>query len=545
MNNEQQFDAVFKYKLDDIQIDQPVNAWDKFSRASKFNKAREGHSFDQAINKSLTSFQVPLSGNEWNSFQKHLQESQWSNEATFDKNIKSKIHKYATNPDARAGKILDSAIEQSVIRTKKLLTSKIIEATFIAIIVLLLFTYTPMVKSPGIPADEKHIPNNSNQDYDRVLNETEKDHNEVSISQNNLDLLTLDNSNRDSKIKSISEKQKSDKTKFNSQSIASGRKISSSLNNSIIKSSRVLPAENGVRDVIINAIEPPASNVGENQKNPLYAENNNTARITQDKNIGEANLAAQLDKNLELVQLDNLSIHPSSLYSHEIHPLHPTLPVFKFKDKKLLSSLWIGFRIGQAFDLIKSPGGYLNGHRLENYQRTKSSIADVNIEFKNDFVNVESGIKYSYKKFSVSDDSYEDAHFINIPLTIKKEFLPHSRLMPFFKIGPDITIVAAASYEPTIENTKNVKHYMGAPALNATNNVNDGIINKGNISTNSFLGIHGAIGFEYKINNYSKFSFDLTQQINPFEKKIGISNYSFSETCISIGYKRLLFENLY
>ena len=65
---------------------------------------------------------------------------------------------------------------------------------------------------------------------------------------------------------------------------------------------------------------------------------------------------------------------------------------------------------------------------------------------------METGLSYSCKNFGFEGPQNEIAHFINIPLSIKKDFFPSNRFVPYFKVGPDVTIVAAAIYKQIVEN---------------------------------------------------------------------------------------------
>ena len=147
MNNEELFDQIFKDKLENVFIGQPDNAWNKFSRASKMNAARESHFFDQAISRSLSNINTPIIGNEWLAFKNHWDTHTHLIENEFDSQIRNTLQANRLKPDSRALSTLESALSQSNLRNKNLIPSKIIEAILMSIILLLLYMYTPLLQT--------------------------------------------------------------------------------------------------------------------------------------------------------------------------------------------------------------------------------------------------------------------------------------------------------------------------------------------------------------------------------------------------------------
>jgi len=519
MNNEQKFDKLIGDKLAEVPISQPVNAWDKFSRASKMNVAREGHFFDQAVNRSLAGMSAPLTGQEWSSFKNQWDTHTASLENKFDEQVREAIDQNQQIPTHRSQEILESALTHSVIRNNKLLPSKIIEACMIAVILLLLFMYTPLFTN-----EKEHTPTQL-----KEVKETEQQFDRAQIKSD----LKIGNDN--DQLEDLNNKNQHQKPSITYMSF--NKNVTGKSKNSEITSGSADLMSNYESNISTGIKSINSQLTQSEQLNILNSEQTIPGFIEQklsNSTLGEhhSNISnASVHNNDEIAQLEFLTIQPRSVFAAENFPIHPNLTAFQPKIKKGVPSVWIGFRLGQAFDHIKTPS-YIAGVRSVSIENTRSTAMSVNIEVKKEFFNIETGVKYSFKQFA--DD--RSAHFINIPLTLKKDFLTESKLSPFFKIGPDITLVAAADYNEFNE---------GERPPNKITERSNGLINKGHFSDNSFVGLHGAIGLEYKITPYSKFTIDLAQQINPFEKGISTSNYRFSETSISIGYKRLLFENLY
>lgn len=519
MSKEQQFDEHCKNLIERLDIQQPADAWERFTQSTGWQSMGAERSFDDQMRKTLGSMSaIPQTG-EWEKFNQHWEAQKALDQRRFDAAVRNKV--INTMPSMKAPEILERAIRHSDIRNKKLIPSKIIEACLLAIICILLLMYTPLLdnKSDHNPNDERSQP----------------------ATEYNQDRASAD-------IPPVSEPA------------AGAQSISDDANHNIAVSLQqhqhpkaAVPSNTYGRPAVVdNTSTRILINTGASARNgkgiPSYS---------NDPVFGHSDFGAKEEKAITnyisneykssikvLPDIPNLLIQPASIFKSEDYPVYKTIPLTYHQPKKLLSSVWLGFRVGQAFDRIKTPS-YVSGVKTVASQQFKSTIADFNIEINNDFINIESGIKYSFKKFTTGQNTVDEAHFVNIPLTVKKDFILSDKLIPYFKIGPDVTIVAAATYEPSVPEHNYLRYENLAPLKAPNSKVEDGIIYKGELSKNSFLGIHGAIGFEYKVNPLSKFTFDITQQLNPFEKGVGINNHRFSETSVTVGYKRLLFENLY
>ena len=532
MNNEELFDQIFKDKLENVFIGQPDNAWNKFSRASKMNAARESHFFDQAISRSLSNINTPIIGNEWLAFKNHWDTHTHLIENEFDSQIRNTLQANRLKPDSRALSTLESALSQSNLRNKNLIPSKIIEAILMSIILLLLYMYTPLLQ-------------------------TSNEKSKQTVPSKQVDRASIDQPNTNTQVASLVTLPRI-QDKYYSKDLSKNLKVQTNdrvatapadPDNLMFQNTNSNKSVLNNINVVYNELREKRNDIIEPSINNYYLGNNSFAiqsnPLTQGLNVMR-NISNE-DNSLIFNKLHNSDIQPRSIYASENYPNYTSIPFNQSDGKKLLSAIWIGFRIGRAFDLIRTPT-YSDKGKLVSTQKVQSTILAFNVEVKNDFVNLETGLSYSCKNFGFEGPQNEIAHFINIPLSIKKDFFPSNRFVPYFKVGPDVTIVAAATYKPIVENANRLPKgdQLAAPLSGYPDQKNeDGIINSGKLSTNSFLGIHGSLGFEAKITNSSKITFDISQQINPFEKGIGINNHRFSERSVTLGFKKLLFENLY
>lgn len=522
MSKEQQFDEHYKDLIQRLDIQQPADAWEQLTQSADWKSMKAERSFDDQMRRTLGSMAaIPHTG-EWEKFSQHWEAQKTLEQHQFDAAVKSKVLHAAPSSHAKASEILEEAIVHSDMRNKKLVPSKIIEACLLAVICILLLMYRPLLdnKASDNPGSAQPQPGMEyNQDRASADMPSQPATHTVCgpVDGNYNDAVASAHPHHGSQY---------------ARSSDSDRRSASGDNRHRENNSIAASAEATLS--VVKAI--------------LLTSDNSYHYSSPDKKkeTGTINYISDTYKSIikVLPDIPNLSARPTSIFKSEDYPLYKTIPLAYHQPKKLLSSVWLGFRVGQAFDRIKTPS-YISGAKTVTSQQFKSTIADFNIEINNDFINVESGIKYSFKKFNTGHNTVDEAHFVNIPLTVKKDFILTEKLTPYFKIGPDVTIVAAATYEPSVQEHNSLKYESLAPLKAPNSKVEDGIIYKGELSKNSFLGIHGAIGFEYKVNSLSKFTLDITQQINPFEKGIGINNHRFSETSVTVGYKRLLFENLY
>ena len=531
MNNEELFDQIFKDKLENVFIGQPDNAWNKFSRASKMNAARESHFFDQAISSSLSNINNPIIGNEWLAFKNHWDAQVHQVENQFDSQIRNTLQANRLKPDARAFSTLESALSQSNLRKTNLIPSKIIEALLMSIILLLLYMFTPLL-------------------------ETSNEKSKKTVPSKQVDRASIDQPKANTQFASLVPGPRI-QDKFYSRDLSKNLKVQKNIkavsappdtDNLIVQNTNSNISVLNSLNVVYNELREKQNEINKPSIN-IYLKNNSIAiqsnSLTQSFNI-RSNKSNE-DNTLIFNKLLHGDIQPHSIYASENYPNYTSIPFNQIDSKKLLSAIWLGFRLGRAFDLIRTPT-YSDKGKLVSTQNVQSTILAFNVEVKNDFVNVETGLSYSCKNFGFEGPQNEIAHFINIPLSIKKDFFPSNRFVPYFKVGPDVTIVAAAIYKQIVENANRLPKgdQLAAPLAGYPDQKNeDGIINSGKLSTNSFLGIHGSLGFEAKITNSSKITFDISQQINPFEKGLGINNHRFSERSVTIGFKKLLLENLY
>ncbi len=486
---EQEFDRVVKDSLVTMNIPIPEDAWENFSAKSDWQNSSLISLFDEKIQDGLSSIVPKAGASSWAAFTQYQETSQTMAEEAFDDSIKRKLTADIPimMPDA---KILNEIIFRFNLLSHKLLTYKCLEAFVLAIFCLLLIKHQP--QEPV--ATKQNIPM-------AAIRENEK------IPETHTSKSGLSNQPGNS--------QKS--------MIIIGKYTNIQHNN-------ITESETKIRSTSIGHpgyIQPEDRSA----VTSLYDYSDNDA-IERSGSTNSKPVSSPEGIPIRVVTPNPITPSTPAYVSGPIMPLQKNIS----KDR----SFWLGIKASWIFDKMWAPG-YISNTRtiITNHFQSKGIGVDAEMAINQFFVA--GGINYSYKNYNTGNKVHNEGHFIDIPITIKKEFAKTERLIPYFKAGPDLTLAATTTYEPINPESQPPKEAL-APIHVPDRLVNDGVL-RGNFHKNSYLGLHLALGLEFLVSQSGKIFLEASQQINPFEKGIGDNNQRFSNTTVSIGYKKNLLEN--
>lgn len=551
MKDEELFDNLINQKLTEASVPTPLGVWETFNQSDAMQAHMQGQNFDAAVRQHMSQMTVPPIGNEWGAFKKHWDTATVQNENAFDHAVHTKVKQSNPYPGPEANTILQNAIQQSIIYRRQIWIGKFAEMAFIIIVVASLFHFLPEFgsfnsdKKKNIPTEEIHPSSPTDNIFDRA--------DAIIPSHDVLD---------EPSVPTVS------LLEANPANNHTGEITANNPSHIALNLSGKIPLN--PHDKL-----DPATNLAERQIMPLKGESistypeteltdlNDGASMNASETIAETDLPEVMTIDVESskvgssispfannimtimpAQIATLHSTAESLYANGHHLGLQSAPIKIGNGRKIISEMWIGAKIGQAYNLIRTPVSNIQS-RSYQYQNINSSIAGFNLELKSDYVNVETGLYYSFKLFGQGNYDKDRGHFVNIPLSLKKDFFTKKKLSPYLKAGPDFTMLVKAEYDPNLDNSsyQNLPTALAPSKDFANATVEDGIIHSGNLTRNSYFGIHGGIGVEYKFSNANKLALEIMHQLNPFDKGLGINNHKFTETSINLGYKHILNYN--
>lgn len=486
---EQEFDRVVKDSLVTMNIPIPEDAWEYFLAKSEWQNSSLASLFDEKIQDGLSSIEPKVGSSSWATFTQYQAISQTKAEEAFDESIKRKLTGDIpiTIPDT---KILNEIIFRFNLLSHKLLAYKCLEAFVLAIFCLLLIKHQP--QEPV--ATKQNIPI-------AVIRENEK------IPEKHIANAGLSNQPENTQKSTII---------TGSYSNIQNNNISDSETNNLYT---FIGHPGNIQPEKVSAIT------------SLNGYSDNDA-IERSGSTYSKSLSSPEGIPLRIVTPNSITQSTPAYVSVPIMPLQKNIS----KDR----SFWLDIKASWIFDKMWAPG-YISNARtiITNHFQSKSIGIDAEMAINQFFVA--GGINYSYKNYNTGNKVHNEGHFINIPITVKKEFAKTDRLIPYFKAGPDLTLAATTTYEAITPESQPPKEAL-APLHVPDRLVNEGVL-RGNFHKNSYLGLHLALGLEVLVSHSGKIFLEASQQINPFEKGIGDNNQRFSNTTVSIGYKKNLLEN--
>ena len=260
--------------------------------------------------------------------------------------------------------------------------------------------------------------------------------------------------------------------------------------------------------------------------------------------IAGTNAKIQTDRNLLLPVLTYL---PKSTAQLSISPdLNQVIALSKPKNSGVIDNIFLGVQAGAVIDQVSTPISNLSGKNTYS-KGIFNNLAGLFLEIENRWVNVETGIVYSFKKYGLENPDNSKGHFINIPVSLKKVLFPGKKVEPYLKIGPDFNIVMAASTKPERLYGEFLALDNYAPSINyiSKSNRSGGVLKAGDLQDNSYLGIHAAIGAETTLGKGGCLTLEVSKQFNPFQKGLGINNQKFTQTAITLGIKKMIYHDVY
>lgn len=544
MKSEKLFDKKVADKLSVIHITDPANAWEQFMAHHHKSNLEKAFLFDQAV-KGHTSPLVNTDINgHWEIFSNKFQYESGLDAQLFDKQIRTKV----AGDYLAVGNSIGGAIPDFLLRQRRNTQLRIFKSMEVAAIFMVFFLawYTL-------------VPHFANSNFGKIAIQD----NSQNSSSSSSSLANTDKFESVQKITSEKDKDKSNRVKSNTLLVESNvgidqsdNKLSAQYNSKINRApssthliaSSEIQIENQTLEISSSESRlQSGSQKGVNswaaRETQVYSRNNESGAPIPNSTSVSSLPAYRFD----LSMLESKDSDPVSLFTNDnFGTLLNTFNNTVNKKIGIISKIMLGFHVGPVIDRVTTPISNFAGKK--NYSRgIYNNLAGINVEIENRWVNVETGINYSYKNYGVNQQDGSKGHFVNIPLSLKKSMLVRKSIRPYIKIGPDINFILSSNVKPeqVRRESLNLEYY--APSKNYVDKapVKSGILNGGNLSDNSYFGIHGAIGIEANLSETVQISVEVSQQFNPFQNGLGINDQKFTQTAASIGLKKRIYENYY
>lgn len=535
MSNEDKFDQYIKYFLEDYKVEIPVDAWKSFLDSYHKVNLEKSILFDQTIKSKIGVVSNLSTLGSWDHFQDALYYSNTQNEHGFDKAIRAKVNRVES--DLKPSEEIISKYGVSIDkRIRRIQYYKIGEVAVILVLMFFAWNYLPDWISRQTTENQLAVltTNQGDQSEKPIVNSTfPREEATGAFSHNPL-----------IRIKDNNDVLKSDSDKSSLASMEKRNIHNKTIRNEVIPDigetfRKNIKAERIITDIVDKT-------TGSTTLAPLNLipdhQNREQGLLVHQKTISSEDIA-------DIAQ-NSISTFPGISSSGSINPLQilsGSIAIAKNKKNSgLIDNIFVGVRAGAVIDRVSTPVSNLNGKNTFS-KGIFNNITGFLIELENKWVNVETGVSYSFKKYGLENPDNSKGHFINIPVSIKKAFFNGKKIEPYIKIGPDFNIVLASKAKPEQSRGELLALDNYAPSSNfiAKESRQDGILKKGGLQENSYLGIHAAIGAETTIGKGVCLSLELEKQLNPFQKGLGINNQKFTQTTMTIGFKKMIYHDIY
>lgn len=490
MLQEKEFDRIIKHAMDGMQIKLPTDAWDQFSQKTGCKNLSSRTRFDKCGNVGLSHYYSAIGPSVGAQFSENQQEFQILAEEEFDAAIKKKLTGNSINQTPKTS-ILNSILFRFNLHNHRLFIYKCLEACTLALF-FWIFTW--------------HI------------------YYEQNSSQQEMPMAVISEESKTSNhTLNIAAHNQLESTSYSREPIRNhtGNKVTKDLNQKQIPA---IQYPTGLYPSL-QAFTKETDHIATNQ----YSSDHPS---TAHEDFHGTNWSTPEITPIKKIEPGRIEISKKEI------TISPILPQHKKESKN--KSLWLGLNASWIFDKMWAPG-YIANTRAIITNRFQSKGLGAEVEFGIAKAQIATGINYSYKKFDTGTKVHNEGHYINIPLTVKKEFGRSEQIIPYCKIGSEITMAATTSYTPIIPEKPDNKEAF-APLFVPDKQVSDGIL-KGDFKKNSYFGLHIALGIEVLIKQSSKIFIEAAHQVNPFEKGVGDNNQRLSYTTVNLGFKKNLYEN--